>query len=156
MRIEDIITGDESTWYFNNFSPLHMYFYRRWCIATTNENLNFDFRLTCTMASLPVSSSYRSPISVLSLSMASSSLSSSSSSTSSSSSSSASSNASMSSSSSSSSSSSLSSLSLCALRAWRQSNAIQSYSAASVANGDDFPAIYSACCLPLSTQSVIF
>ena len=41
MRIKDMITLDESKWYFNMNSP-HYFYWKR--IAITNENLNFDIR----------------------------------------------------------------------------------------------------------------
>ena len=41
MRITDMITRDEFTWYFINFSPLLL---RKW-IGTTSENSNFDLRV---------------------------------------------------------------------------------------------------------------
>ena len=41
MRIEYMIRGDESNWYFNKFSPL-LYWKH---IRTTNENNNFNIRV---------------------------------------------------------------------------------------------------------------
>ena len=41
MRIEDMITQDESNWYFNKFSPL----LPLKMIGVTNETLNFDIRV---------------------------------------------------------------------------------------------------------------
>ena len=41
MGIKDMITQDESNWYFNKFS--HYFYWKR--IGITNENLNFDGRV---------------------------------------------------------------------------------------------------------------
>ena len=41
MRIEDLITQDESNLYFNKFSPLLLLKTNR----DKNENLNFDIRV---------------------------------------------------------------------------------------------------------------
>ena len=42
MRIKDMITQHESNWYFNKVSPLLLWK----CIGITNENLNFDTRVS--------------------------------------------------------------------------------------------------------------